>query len=60
MAEFSANDRFDDFLESEQYEHQRFVVDKGQALLRIDKYLVDKMNKKQIVYVCIAPKSLFN
>ena len=43
MAEFSANDRFDDFLESEQYEHQRFVVDKGQALLRIDKYLVDKM-----------------
>ena len=25
------------------YEHFRFVVDKGQKLLRIDKYLVDRM-----------------
>ncbi len=29
--------------EAERYEHQRFVVDKGQTLQRIDKFLVDKM-----------------
>lgn len=29
--------------EQQMYEHHRFVVDPGQSLLRIDKYLVDKM-----------------
>lgn len=29
----------------EMYEHFRFVADKGQALLRVDKFLVDRMEK---------------
>lgn len=31
-------------LQNERFEHHRFVVDKGQALLRIDKYLVNCMS----------------
>ena len=31
------------FLENEQYEHYRFVVDKGQTIVRIDKYLANLM-----------------
>lgn len=31
-------------LEDERFEHHRFVVDKGQALIRIDKYLVNCMS----------------
>ena len=27
------------------YEHFRFVADKGQALLRVDKFLVERMQK---------------
>ncbi|MBO7255395.1 MAG: RluA family pseudouridine synthase, partial [Paludibacteraceae bacterium] len=42
MMDASDNDKFYE-LETEQYEHQRFVVDKGQTLQRIDKYLVDRM-----------------
>ena len=35
----------DDLLpQNERFEHHRFVVDKGQALLRIDKYLVNCMS----------------
>ncbi len=30
---------------TEMYEHFRFVVDKGQQLLRVDKYLVTRMEK---------------
>ncbi|MBP7965011.1 MAG: RluA family pseudouridine synthase [Paludibacteraceae bacterium] len=42
-------DEIDDELEeslpqSERFEHFRFVVDKGQALLRVDKYLVNCMS----------------
>ncbi|HKL96113.1 MAG TPA: RluA family pseudouridine synthase [Paludibacteraceae bacterium] len=42
-------DEIDDELEeslsqNEQFEHFRFVVDKGQALLRVDKYLVNCMS----------------
>ena len=35
----------DDELDSEQelFEHYRFVVDKGQSMMRIDKYLVNIM-----------------
>jgi 23S rRNA pseudouridine1911/1915/1917 synthase len=33
----------DDFASPEQYEHFRFVADKGQSLLRVDKFLVDRM-----------------
>lgn len=29
----------------ERYEHYRFIVDKGQALIRIDKYLTERMQK---------------
>lgn len=43
MIDASLNEMFDDCLATEQYEHQRFVVDKGQSLQRIDKYLVDRM-----------------
>ncbi|MDE7236735.1 MAG: RNA pseudouridine synthase, partial [Paramuribaculum sp.] len=32
--------------EREMYEHFRFVADKGQALLRVDKYLVAMMGKQ--------------
>lgn len=36
------DEEVDDFLpQNERFEHHRFVVDKGQALLRIDKYLVN-------------------
>ena len=31
--------------EGELYEHFRFIVDKGQQLLRVDKYLVTKLEK---------------
>jgi 23S rRNA pseudouridine1911/1915/1917 synthase len=31
--------------ENELFEHQRFVVDKGQTMMRIDKYLVNQMPK---------------
>ncbi|MDE5953630.1 MAG: RNA pseudouridine synthase, partial [Duncaniella sp.] len=34
-----------DGAETEMYEHFRFVVDKGQQLLRVDKYLVTRMEK---------------
>jgi 23S rRNA pseudouridine1911/1915/1917 synthase len=33
----------DDYNEDELYEHFRFVADKGQTLLRIDKFLVDRI-----------------
>ncbi|NDW10264.1 RluA family pseudouridine synthase [Dysgonomonas sp. 520] len=43
-------DDIDDFIEdnpiddaSERYEHYRFVADKGQSLLRIDKFLTDRI-----------------
>ncbi len=37
----------EEFLEEEtpMYEHYRFVVDKGQSLLRIDKYVTEKMER---------------
>ena len=39
------DEEVDDFLpQNERFEHHRFVVDKGQALLRIDKYLVNCMS----------------
>lgn len=39
------DEEIDDFLpQNERFEHHRFVVDKGQALLRIDKYLVNCMS----------------
>ncbi len=31
--------------EREMFEHFRFVADKGQTLLRVDKFLVDHMQK---------------
>ena len=34
----------DELLGKEMYEHYRYVVDKGQALIRIDKYLVNCMS----------------
>jgi 23S rRNA pseudouridine1911/1915/1917 synthase len=33
----------DDYNEDELYEHFRFVADKGQTLLRVDKFLVDRI-----------------
>ena len=40
------DDDFEDALEgNELFEHQRFVVDKGQTITRIDKYLVNLMPK---------------
>jgi len=39
------DEEVDDLLpKNERFEHHRFVVDKGQALLRIDKYLVNCMS----------------
>ena len=39
------DEEVDDILpQNERFEHHRFVVDKGQALLRIDKYLVNCMS----------------
>jgi 23S rRNA pseudouridine1911/1915/1917 synthase len=43
---FSNENDFEDVAEgNELFEHQRFVVDKGQAITRIDKYLVNLMPK---------------
>lgn len=39
------SDLIDDSGEQALYEHFRFVADKGQALLRVDKFLVDHMQK---------------
>jgi 23S rRNA pseudouridine1911/1915/1917 synthase len=39
------DDAADEAAESGLYEHFRFVADKGQALLRVDKFLVDHMQK---------------
>ena len=33
----------DETSSSQMYEHFRFVADKGQSLLRVDKFLVDRM-----------------
>lgn len=41
MAEFTEVDSTDD--SDELYEHHRIVVDKGQALLRVDKFLMDRL-----------------
>lgn len=40
---FEENDFEDVVEENELFEHHRFVVDKGQAITRIDKYLVNQM-----------------
>jgi len=43
---FSVENDFEDAAEgNELFEHQRFVVDKGQTITRIDKYLVNLMPK---------------
>jgi len=43
--------------EQELYEHYRFVVDKGQGLLRIDKYLTSKIENASRNKVQIAAKA---
>lgn len=42
---FEENDSDDVVDENELFEHHRFVVDKGQTITRIDKYLVNQMPK---------------
>jgi 23S rRNA pseudouridine1911/1915/1917 synthase len=55
------NQNFDE--SAELYEHFRFVVDKGQSLLRIDKYLADKIenaSRTRIQYAANAGSILVN
>ena len=44
--------------EQELYENYRVVVDKGQSLLRIDKYLVDRIEGASRNKIQLAIKSL--
>ena len=41
----SENEDFDDDSQQGMFEHYRFNVDKGQSLLRIDKYITEHMEK---------------
>lgn len=43
--DFANNDNANDGNERELYEHFRFIADKGQTLLRVDKFLVARMDK---------------
>ncbi len=44
--EFSDNDIIDESEEQELYEHHNIIVDKGQGLLRIDKFLFHRLEAK--------------
>jgi hypothetical protein len=45
---FRENDREENIIhqtEDELYEHHRFIADKGQTIMRIDKFLTDRLAK---------------
>jgi 23S rRNA pseudouridine1911/1915/1917 synthase len=49
--------------QEELYEHYRFQVDKGQALMRIDKYLVNQIgntSRNRVQHACFAESILVN
>ncbi len=53
----------DELLQEEQFEHFRFVVDKGQTPLRIDKYLVNCMSnvsRNRVQEACDGQRVLVN
>lgn len=48
---------FESEMENEMYEHHRFTVDKGQGLLRIDKYLFSKIENASRNKIQVAAKA---
>jgi len=63
MVEYGVDVDVEEGVESELYEHHRIVVDKGQSLLRVDKFLINRLentSRNRIQNAALAGNILIN